>query len=392
MKKVILSLASLCLVVLLFACGSRTSISSNEDTTADDTELSANSSTEETNSPKGIVMASVHWGQYGENDVDHIDLSLLSPEDGSIEPYKTFNYPTQTSDGKDIINFSLSRVLANPNVSDSRVYFTRPFYAKKGFDKALKNIAVTFKLKDSDSERVGILNDNGELTDISAIIEGDENSFTSKRFRHIYPYIENEYFYFTSTDTTYYNSKLFRIPLNNLTSGAVEEINLKDNRLGNSDFRKIYLDENNEYFFVNEDRYGKIYLHRTDETFGYDGHTYDIALYLGDGQYLSSGFSLYNAFKEPATGDPENYGKNAEFVKNVIPQNERRNYSPILSPDKSQIMFLSTSRASNQTEPTLYKVPKDGGNPEAIVQKFEPLAPSDSDLKGNDTVFLDWIE
>ena len=55
-------------------------------------------------------------------------------------------------------------------------------------------MVVTFKLKDSDSDRVGILNENEKLADISAITTGDENSFSSKKFRHGYPYIKNGYF------------------------------------------------------------------------------------------------------------------------------------------------------------------------------------------------------
>jgi len=126
------------------------------------------------------------------------------------------------------------------------------------------------------------------------------------------------------------------------------------------------------------------------ENFSDGNNLYNVTLYLGNGEYLS-GLSIWRAFKEPVTGEPESYRKGAEFVRNLVPQNERRNYSPVISPDKSEILFLSKSKASNQKEPTLYKVPREGGDPEAVVQKFEPLPPSNSDLKWSDSVFLDWI-
>lgn len=220
--------------------------------------------------------------------------------------------------------------------------------------------------------------------------------FLRKNFYHKRPYIENDYFCYVSTDLTDSNAKFYRIPLNNLSRSAVEEFNPRKNRLGDTRYRKIYLDENNKYFFVTEDdgNIGNngIHINRLDETFIYQNHEYDVTLYLGDGEYLASGFSIWSAFKEPATDDPNSY-RNANFVKNLVPQNEdRQNYSPILSPDKGEIFFLSKSRASSQEEPTLYKVSRKGGEPEVVAQKFKPLPPLNSDLKWSDSVFLDWIE
>ena len=111
------------------------------------------------------------------------------------------------------------------------------------------------------------------------------------------------------------------------------------------------------------------------ESFSAGNNLYNITLYLGNEEYLS-GLSVWRA--KPA--------------RNLVPQNTRRNYSPIVSPDKSEILFLSKSKASNQREPTLYKILIEGGDPEAVAQKFEPLSPSNSDLKWSDSVFLDWIE
>lgn len=394
MKKIIFTIFGIWIGLILVACSSRTSNSSINNSTSSTTSL-ATSSTDKETKLKGIVMAAIHYGAHTYNDVKRVDLSLVSPTDGSIKPYRSFEFPEQTSEGKPIVSLEVAKIVIDPR-SEPTGFFTRPFYAKKGFDKDLKNIVVTFKLKNSDSERVGILNENGELTDISAIVEGDENSFSSKKFYHKRPYIENDYFCYVSTDLTDSNAKFYRIPLNNLSRSAVEEFNPRKNRLGDTRYRKIYLDENNKYFFVTEDdgNIGNngIHINRLDETFTYQHHEYDVTLYLGDGEYLASGFSIWSAFKEPATDDPNSY-RNANFVKNLVPQNEdRQNYSPILSPDKGEIFFLSKSRASSQEEPTLYKVSRKGGEPEVVVQKFKPLPPLNSDLKWSDSVFLDWIE
>ena len=127
------------------------------------------------------------------------------------------------------------------------------------------------------------------------------------------------------------------------------------------------------------------------ESFSAGNNLYNITLYLGNEEYLS-GLSVWRAFKEPVTGNSGSYREGAKPARNLVPQNTRRNYSPIVSPDKSEILFLSKSKASNQREPTLYKILIEGGDPEAVAQKFEPLSPSNSDLKWSDSVFLDWIE
>ena len=391
MKKIIFTIFGFCIGLLLVACGS-TTLNSSSDNSTTDTNSPTTSSTDKGITPKGVVMATVYYGEHGQNDIGNVNLSLVSPTDGRIESYKSFDFPNQTSEGKPVVAVQWSKILGNYGGGSD--FFSSPFYARKGFDKDFKNMVVTFKLKDSDSDRVGILNENGELTDISAIAEGDENSFSSKKFRHEYPYIENGYFYYVSTDSTHSNAKFYRIPLDNLSQSAVEEFNPRNNRLGDTRYRKIYLDENDEYFFVAEDDgyigNDGISTNRLKENFSDGNNLYNVTLYLGNGEYLS-GLSIWRAFKEPVTGEPESYRKGAEFVRNLVPQNERRNYSPVISPDKSEILFLSKSKASNQKEPTLYKVPREGGDPEAVVQKFEPLPPSNSDLKWSDSVFLDWI-
>ena len=70
-----------------------------------------------------------------------------------------------------------------------------------------------------------------------------EKRFSSKKFYHKRPYIENDYFCYVSTDLTDSNAKFYRIPLNNLSRSAVEEFNPRKNRLGDTRYRKIYLDE-----------------------------------------------------------------------------------------------------------------------------------------------------
>ena len=108
MKKIIFTIFGIWIGLILVACSSRASNSSINNSTSSTTSL-ATSSTDKETKLKGIVMAAIHYGAHTYNDVKRVDLSLVLPTDGSIKPYRSFEFPEQTSEGKPIVSLEVAK-------------------------------------------------------------------------------------------------------------------------------------------------------------------------------------------------------------------------------------------------------------------------------------------
>ena len=108
--------------------------------------------------------------------------------------------------------------------------------------------------------------------------------------------------------------------------------------------------------------------------------------FLGASEYLSTDPNGSMIYRSPLANEHDtsltDWGTDGTPL---IPQTNRTSWSPVASPDNSQVAFLSkTAQQDSTIAPELYVVPARGGTPRAITI-------SGGDLNGTDPMLLGWF-
>lgn len=285
------------------------------------------------------------------------ELDSIDPETGAVTHLRTFSSED---------THSCSAALNGVGGTRRR--------ALMDFSADLSKMTAKLTLEDG-SEHVGWIDEKGNFTDVSQMVTPDAGDFGALT-KHSNPcFGPDNYFYFrdlTNATTSGWSTKgaqIKRVPLDNLTISAVETI-VEDDQ---SPTYAIYflpdgsVDPESGYWEYYDEvmtypaRCGGMSNHLTDwisENEGIGAHVIDQAPVT----YMIYKYTL-NGIKDADKW----YSERIPLVPSVT---GRSNWNPILSPDKSQVAFLSKLTTGTDTSPYLYIVPVDGGDPVKVPTDY----------------------
>lgn len=263
-----------------------------------------------------------------------VKLDCIDPDTGKVSNLRTFS-------SEDTGSCSVGLNALGTNVTQSLMHF----------NSDLTQMTATLTLEDG-SVHVGWIDESGRFTDVSARITADAGDFGALT-KHSNPcFGPGGYFYFR--DVTNANVQDKRVPLNSLTASAVETLNdrartsyLVPRPDGTTDEHSYYYyDENMEYPTHNGIFYDWI---SPFECVGVNDYG---QLY----RYTLSGKTSPSYYTEKTLLVPDIKG--------------RRNRDPVVSPDGTEVAFLSALTTGTDSSPYLYIVPSEGGDPVKVATDY----------------------
>lgn len=307
----------------------------------------------------GIIAVKVSYGSnYTYNSTGTYKFTAFTAELDSIDPDTGAVQHIRTFSSED--THSCSAVL-NGSRSTSR-------RARMDFSADLSKLAATVTLEDG-SIHVGWIDENGNFTDVTQKVTVDAGDFGALT-KHSNPcFGPDNYFYFrdlTNSSTSGFSThgaQIKRVPLNNLTTSAVETMVDDDPWPGTI----IYPLPDGS---VDTGGYWDYY----DETMTYPARR--------DGDYMIDWLSPNEGVGTHRTADTDMIYKYTlsgvndifEWYDELIPLvpsiSGRTNWNPVVSPDASKVVFLSKLTTGTDTSPYLYIVPIDGGNPVKVSTDY----------------------
>ena len=359
---------SLLLVILmltsLVGCGNSTSytpttsVETTETTPVEITEATSVettatiATTESASSGGGIIVLSAKEGDnYTYNSTGTfklkaftVNLDLINPETGATTHLRTFS-------SEDTQSCSAGTRFSDQSLGTEFLAWS--------FNSDYTKMTATLSLEDN-AAHVGWIDEIGNFTDVSAMIE------TSSDFAgltmHLYPRFFENYFYFMDASNNKFQVK--RVPLENLTSGAVETV---IDEYHYAAFLHIAPDgsvlESNSAINV---YYDSSLTYAANRNFFCDWVSESVCVGAEDGLIYK-----YNL-------DPDGWYSNRTAL---IPEiNGRNNRSAVVSPDSNQVAFLSNLSNSTNTSPSIYIVSINGGDPVKVNTNLS--------LSGDETIHL----
>lgn len=268
-------------------------------------------------------------------DNSQVETQLITIDPNTGEQNVIANFPQQILSNSEILNPS------SLEDSDFRYFLpsTLEAFAYGNLtnwfsDDFTKMAAVRVFLNRSQEQHAGWIDTNGGFFDVSeAVGLAHETDFSNPDpIKHDVIGFENGMFVFCEGD------KYFQVPLDNITSSQVQEVDANDSKLL---FRSQYLPS-----MVNDEIYPTDWSDESNciadfsSSIDYKTHTQHI---------------VESVFLNVETGEITKY----------IPDSERCNWNGVLSPDGSTIAFLSTP-ARDDGAVEIYTVPYAGGDPVRI--------------------------
>lgn len=270
-----------------------------------------------------------------------VKLDCIDPSTGKVSNFRTFS-------SEDTYSCSLAPNGLGNNTTLSLMHF----------NSDLTQMVATLTLEDG-SVHVGWIDESGRFTDVSAMITtGDD---FGALINHSNPcFGPGGYFYFR--DSTNSNIQEKRVPLSNLTVSAVETL------IDDVDYAGVPL-----YPYpdgtVLDTVWDEDYYYDESMTYSAKGNFFDDWISQSecvgiDGniiyKYLLSGLEEGNGF---------DYWYNEKIA--IVPEIKgRTNQYPVVSPDGTQVAFLSTLTTGTDTSPYLYTVSVDGGDPVKVSTDY----------------------
>lgn len=338
----------------------------DSDDIVDDVDIDDSSDEDEETLDKGIMIVSMQTGSYYTyKSTDTfmfraftVKLDIIDPETGEVSNFRTFSSEE---------THSCSAILRQIGGNTS--------YTRKNFDEDFSKMTATLTTEDG-AVHVGWIDEDGEFTDVSEMI--DSSSDFSGLTKHTDALFYDNYFYFN--DATNGDIQIKRVPIDNLSPKAVED-------MGDSDALLYILPDGS----VAKD--DSAFVEYYDDTLKYPANTNFFTDWVSkaecvgvddDRDYIIK-YRLDGKRKE-ILGVKDWYSKQTELVPFV---EGRKNWSAVVSPDKKEVSFLSRLESGTDQTASLYTVSIDGGDPVKVDTDYD--FPNDFSVKKTyEAGLLDW--
>lgn len=269
-----------------------------------------------------------------------VQLDSIDPETGAVTHVRTFS-----SEG-----------------TGSCSSFVSVDFPKGYFDSNYTRLGAYVTCEDG-SEHVGWIDETGTFTDVSEMISTGSSDFSGLT-KHSQPrFGPDDYFYFMDETTS--NSQIKRVPSDNITPENVEVMltNVTWSTAMNPfpDGSVKNWSEHWEYY---------------DEEMLYPARFYGCHDWISQtecvGGDIGSGGTTYSymIYKYTLTGELDVFKWYSEQTPLVPAIKDRRNWDPVVSPDKTQVAFLSRLTSGTDQAGYLYIVPLDGGEPIKVPTEY----------------------
>lgn len=214
-------------------------------------------------------------------------------------------------------------------------------YTKHGFDENLERFAIDISQSDNIHHHVGWVDQEGNYTDVTELVTVDQGDFSGHIDQFDGCFGPGGYFYYY--DGSWDNIR--RVQVDDLRPEAVEEI---DAHLSLRVDGSIHVRSNSYY--------DTSWKSMTDSRYMVDNTAWiDSQSYVGIQEYSYHQWTL----KRISAADGS--------VTEIIPEiKDRWSYNPVVSPDGTQIAFLSSLQRSEDTHSYIFVVPAEGGSPRKL--------------------------
>lgn len=282
------------------------------------------------------------------------ELDSIDPETGAVTHLRTFSSED---------THSCSAALNGVGGTRRR--------ALMDFSADLSKMTAKLTLEDG-SEHVGWIDEKGNFTDVSQMVTPDAGDFGALT-KHRNPcFGPDNYFYFkdltnatTGAGGLPNSAQIKRVPLDNLTISAVETL-VEDDPWPT--YAICFLPDGS----VDPD---KGYWDYYDEAMTYPAICGELTDWLSENEGI--GEEMINQapvidmiYKYTLSGIKDSFEWYSERTPLVPSVAGRSNWNPILSPDKSQVAFLSKLTTGTDTSSYLFIVPVDGGDPVKVPTDY----------------------
>ena len=252
-----------------------------------------------------------------------IQIGALNPETGEYHIVRSFPYP-ETYRGSD-------------------PYICAMQY--NNFDENYERMSLTIELEDG-SSHVGWIDENGVFTDVTEQITTPGGDFSGLTEQYLGKFGPDNCYYFHDDDGWH------RVPLDNLTQGAVEDVQKElglwpDGSIGCS--RSFYPDSSlSSEFLLKQAKDYKVqqWVSWIDQ---------EQLVYT---KMIEEYPTKYTILLASAGSDSR-----TEIVPDI---KDRWNYNPVVSPDGSQVAFLSSLRSATDNNGYVFITGLDGDEPEKV--------------------------
>ncbi len=229
-----------------------------------------------------------------------------------------------------------------------------------GFDKNYERMVMDLDNNDG-SHHVGWTDQDGNYTDVTAMITADAGDFGGVPYQFGGHFGPDNYFYFYEKGNIPY-----RVPIDNMNPESVEAVD---------HLMQLYPDGS---VFVSEKPGFTSGTYYTDVSMSEEMPEHSVTTaWLGNGDYVkvdSGGNSNTTLWRKNSDGSE----------KNLLPDiPERVSYNPVVSPDGSQIAFLSSLRTRGRdvdNHAYIFSVSSEGGSPVKLADSPRFLFGGTSDI------------
>lgn len=283
--------------------------------------------------------------------------------------FEIFSIDPETGDQQTITNFTFSQISSDDGenisyappvagaISSSAVEWISPDFSK---------VAAT-KFYGTDTSHAGWFDSNGVFFDVTEALDLPSQSDSSRPMYYVAAgFTADNHFVYYSREYNTSGHAPYYVPLDNLTVEAI--------RTGDPLNLKMY--------FFSRDSYSYFYTDRIDDTH-----------FLADR-------CLNNCWDKVQSVIINREKKRVKDVKDYIPGDSRYNWNGVLSPDATNVAFLSVPK-QGEDSPQLYIIPLAGGEPVVVNTELEFSArPAEQSPpfnlypnhweKGTSTTLIDW--
>lgn len=262
-----------------------------------------------------------------------VNIDKIDPETGDVTHIRTF------SNGD---TYSCSAYLRDLGGNTAN--------AMRSFNSDMTLITATVRCE-SGAEHIGWVDENGQFTDVSEkiTVESDFGALTI----HRHPCFFENYIYFR--DCTNTRIQIKRVPMDNLTVDAVEVI--VDGTHGNG--MNIYpLPDGTVNDTPSPYEYYDSAMQYPASTDIYDWISADTC--VGNGLGITDPYVIY---KYQLSGERDAYHWYSEKTTFIPSVKDRINWNAVVSPDGTQVAFLSKLTSGTNQSTSLFLISIDGGEP-----------------------------
>lgn len=277
-------------------------------------------------------------------------LDCIDPESGAVSRLKTFS-------SEETHSCSLAYNGLGLNTVQTRLHFSQD----------LSKVAAELTMEDG-TEHVGWLDESGSFTDVTAriAVSSDFGGLLKHRSPCFGP---DGYLYFR--DLTNTDAQIKRVPMDDLRPEAVEVVVEDDHFPGAvlTPFPDGSVDEDLSSWYY------------YDASLSYPASGGEFADWISPDSCVGVRDGMI--YRYTLSGQLEIFGWDLEQTALVPEVKGRENTNPVVSPDGSQVAFLSRLTSGTDQAPHLFVVPLSGGEPRKIQTEYS--------FSSKGTYLMDWV-